>query len=322
MAKLGLPHMRFSVPYLLLAAAFVALLFVLVSPWLRSNQRFPTLPPGAYVGTIRGLESSTIPIYVRRAVGQDDVLFTGFSEGWKPQVLSAMVRAGDEWELPLIVHGPAGTWQLVGKESEPLRYSGKISATQGAVSGTWELYPAVDVPVSLNSEVGDFRLLLSLRGELEEAELARKQAEESYTSQKTALDSLLSFMNDKGAMQASVEEKFKLAQAEFAGLRANLEQRLKAVSQAEEQLQVAQRVTAAGKLVALGRESLEREARWAETMLRTSSESVTEGLGEAVARGREILEIKRQIEGEKNAIFRLKFLGTEAGPSDVAVAQP
>ncbi|MBX7143496.1 MAG: hypothetical protein K1X79_03520 [Oligoflexia bacterium] len=313
---------RLLSPYAILAVAVGVLALFLVLPWLRSNERFPTLAPGSYIGFIRGLEPDFLPLYVHRAEQQDDVLIAPLGQGWQPQVVSAMVRSSAEWELPLVVRGPGGTWQLIGKEKQPLQYTGTIMATQGAARGTWDLLPLPEVLEPQGEEVKELRLLLSLRAELDQVSRAAQQAEQEFRAQQEALDKLVSFMSDKEAMQASSEEKFKAAQAEFSAQRATLESRLASVSQAQEQLQVAQRVTAAGKLVALARESLERESRWAETMLRTSSESVTEGLGEAVARAREILEIRRQIEGEKNAIFRLKFLGGENGPSDIAVAQP
>ena len=73
----------------------------------------------------------------------------------------------------------------------------------------------------------------------------------------------------------------------------------------DRQVELAYRVTGMGRLVSLARESLEREGRWQESMLRVGSADIPPEVLEQSAKAERILEIKRLIDSENTRIYDL-----------------
>jgi hypothetical protein len=308
------PLRRFA-PHVIAVLALLSLFVVSTLLWLEMKSRFPVLEPGAYFGTISGIlekEHESLHFYVERPPQGDDLFFCILRPGWKPQMVSAMVRSGSpesNWLLPVTVINDEAKLKFIGARAGPGEYTGNVSDAQHKTEGTWTLnrIDNLSSAAATDSDAEDLKLWLRARADLADIDRAIAEAEQKVPEQKADIEKLQEFISERGKAQASSDAKYKTAQDELALTKAIFVERREKLQKLQERIEISQRSSAGGKLVMLARESLERDARWAESMLRTSGTETVAGLDLAVEQGQKILALKREIELEKNTMFRLRF---------------
>lgn len=321
------PELRRFLPHIVAVLALLSLLIVSTLLWLEIKRRFPVLEPGGYFGVIHGVlneQNEPLRFYVERAPQGDDLFFCVLRDGWKPQIVSAVMRSGGSdngWLLPVTVVGERSKLKFIGTRTGPGAYRGTVSDLTSDVDGTWTLEAVEDVSASSSSsDEEDLRLWLRKRAELADVEANIKEAEARVPQQKADIEKLTEFISERGQVQASADAKFRSAKDELVQTKRELEERQDKLRKLQERIEISQRVSPSGKLSMLARESLERDARWAETILRTSGAETVAGLDVAVERGEKIAALKREIEFEKNSIFRLKFGVPDEASRDIPPA--
>ncbi|MBN8548816.1 MAG: hypothetical protein J0M12_05840 [Deltaproteobacteria bacterium] len=309
-------RLRKFLPHIVAVLALLSLLVVSTLLWLEIKRRFPVLEPGGYYGTLRGvLDESEGPLhfYVERQPQGDDLFFCVLNEGWKPQVVSAVIRSGGSdsgWLLPVTVVGEKAKLKFIGTRIGPGEYQGTVSDMSSSAEGSWTLHAVQDSPAAISaSDEEELRLWLRKRAELTEVERKIKEFEARVPQQKADIEKVTEFISERGQVQASSDAQLKSAKDEQSQVRKDLDAAQDRLRRLQERIEISQRISPSGKLAALGRESLERDARWAESLLRTSGAETVTGLDDAVVRGQKILEMKREIELEKNTIFKLTYDG-------------
>lgn len=310
----GKTAVRRFLPHIVAVLALISLLIVSTLLWLEIKRRFPMLEPGGYFGVIQGAfpdQDEQLRFYVERPPEGDDLFFCILKDGWKPQIVSAVMRSGDSdngWLLPVTVVGERAKLKFIGARTGPGSYRGSVTNLADAAEGAWTLDAVKDSPSVMSpNDVDDLRLWLRKRAELAEVEAAIREAEARVPQQKADIEKLTEFISERGQVQASADAKFRSAKDELAHTKRELEERQDRLRKLQERIEISQRVSPSGKLAMLSRESLERDARWAESILRTSGAETVAGLDVAVERGEKVIALKREIEFEKNSIFRLRF---------------
>jgi hypothetical protein len=299
-------------PHVVAVLALVCLAIVSTLLWLEVKRRFPVLDPGGYYGSIHGVlrgEAQPTHFYVERLPEGDDLLFFVLRKGWQPQVASAVIRSEGEdsgWLLPITVVGAEAKLKFIGARTGPQSYRGTVIDTERDLEGSWELH-AVRTVAKGESGEPELAMLLRQRAELNELERQIQEAEQVVPRQKDDIEKLSQFISERGQVRASAEVKLSSVSDELTKAKQELRARQEQVRKLQERIDISQRVSPAGKLVFLARESLDRDARWAESLLRTSQAETTTGLDAAVAKAERIDAVKREIELEKNKIFLLRY---------------
>lgn len=306
-------RLRPYIPHFLLGSGFAVLIALTVYSWAGHGEHFPTIAPGSYAGLIQIPGKEEVPFFVERKHDSDDVLFIGLSAGWEAQVTSATVRAASnsEWDLPLTIRGDQATFQLVGSTISASHYSGRISELGAQNEGTWVLSRAQE---SDNIEVYN-PAQLQLRTLLTHEYLGLSgqvlSLEEKLTQQKKELEQFTQLSTEAGLAEAKSAEQLKILESEIASIEQKLSKQRKNIEKLKEQITLTQKVSAEGKLLLLAKESLDREARWAASIIKQAPDVKEEGLAEKIQMAKKLLDLKRQIAATRNEIFRQRF-GTTA----------
>lgn len=299
-------------PHAVAVLALICLMIVSTLLWLEMKRRFPVLEPGGYFGTAHGVlgESQDVAIYVERPPRSDDLLFCVLREGFRPQVVSAVIRDaendGQGWLLPVTVVGEGAKLKFIGARIGPNAYQGTVVNLDSDAEGTWSLRGVETFDADLKN---DQELLLWLRRRVDLAEIERQihEAETRIPQQKADIEKLTNFISEREQVRESADTKLVAAQDERSVIRQALKEKRDKLARLQERIEIAQRLSPQGKLVTLSRESLERDARWAESLLRTAGAETVPGLDRAVERAEKIAALKREIELEKNLIFKLRY---------------
>jgi hypothetical protein len=297
-------------PHIGLAAGIILLCIGIFFSWGGAGARFPMLAPGSYAGWIQLSASDEISIMIERSTHSEDLLFVAFEPGWEPQVTSASVRAGGDvgaWELPLTIRGAGATFQLVGERVDGANFQGKIMELGSQREGRWKLSRSKEVDFVEAQDPAQLQMRILLTQEYATLTQQSEELETTIETQKSDITQLTRLINESGLAEEQSAGQVKLLEAELSDIQQKLDSQRASSKRIMEQIDLSQRVSASGKLAALARESLEREARWAKSILKTAPEIKQEGLAESLARAQALIELKQQIDSARNTIFRLRY---------------
>ena len=296
----------------ILGIVVVSLLTFLL--WSEFQQRFPALPEGAYYGILEGVFSADSKIeknlYAENIEQEGKLLLTLLEEGWAPQkidIAGSRISVNDkDWLYPLILSNSRNSIRLIGSRISSGEYRGTATNLGSGLKGRWALHKVkVGIQALTEEEKKELQLWLLLRNELNEIEHKVSRFEEIVPKQKGEITRLEEFVTEGSELKSRADEKLKLALNELDQARKKLKQEQDEIAELESKVLIAQKVTKKGKLVQLARKSLEREARWVESMLNTSIVNESPKLKEALKRAEEILELKKSIAIEKDRIVQL-----------------
>jgi hypothetical protein len=283
---------------LLLLAAVTFLL------WLEMEKRFPAVEPASYYGTIEGVfaapDKGPSRLYVERQTGNDDMVVVVIRPGWSPQVVSMAARDGRagarHWMLPLTLQGPDGTLSLIGSSGARGEYLGGVVNLDTGQEGTWRITRIQNETAAASKDGAEEKLWLSLKYELVEVEEQIAALEKQVPIQKAEIDKLTGFITEGERLKSSADEKFLKVKDQLREAQIELKQHQEEARKLENQLELAQRFTGMGRLVSLSRESLEREGRWIDSILRGDIVSSQSEVERGVARAEAVQRVKRDIE--------------------------
>jgi hypothetical protein len=293
-----------TLPHVVASGALLLLLGVSLLLWIEMKKRFPAIEPASYYGTIEGIfasvDGSPSRFYVERQPGGDEMIVVVVRAGWLPQVVSVVPRSGrsggDEWMLPLTINGPDGTLSLIGTRAGPGEYVGRAVNSDTGREGSWQLAKIEDMAPVAQRDERELTLWLSLRYELLEVREQIAGLEKQVPAQKAEIDKLSAFISEGTRLRSSADEKFLKVKEQLREAQLELKQLQEEARKLEAQLDLAQRFTGMGRLVSLARESLEREGRWIDSMLRGDVVSTQSEIERAVARAEAVARVKREIQ--------------------------
>jgi len=298
-----------TVPNVVAIGALLLLAAVSFLLWLEMRKRFPAIEPASYFGTIDGVfagaDTAPTRLYIERQSGGEDIVVVVVRAGWVPQVVSAVARNGrcgaSDWIMPLTVSGPDGTLSLIGTRSGPGEYVGGVVNVDTGKEGQWRITTISRESTASVGDPVDTKLWLSLKHELSEIEDQIRETERKIPAQKNEIDKLTGFINEGERLKSSADEKFIQVKDQLKEVQSELNRAQEEARKLDAQLELAQRFTGMGRLVSLSRETLERDGRWLDSMLRGDVVSSETEVDRAVARAEAIVRTKRQIERLKRS---------------------
>lgn|GEM_PF-1671778 len=310
------PFYRRWFPHLVAVLALLALIVMSCLFWLEVSKRFPRIEAGSYVGNIigAGLSDKQRPVkfYVERAPGGEDLFFAILKPGWTPQVVSSVVssagRLQSQWLLPITVQGPEGKLRFIGTTVGPFRYGGAVTNLDTGREGEWSLRVIHAVPSATDDVDGtEIRLWLLLWAELQDVEAKIAAAEAKVPEQRAEIEKLTNLLTEGVQLKIKSNEKFIQAKEDLQRVKEQLEIKREQAKRLEASIEVSQRVTGMGRLVSLARESLEREWRWADSMLRAGVKDQSEDLKAAIERAERITALKKEIARQREALRQAAY---------------
>ena len=286
----------FILPLLTLAILLIGLAAVFLYYRYLAPKSFPELTPGIYVGTMT------------------DSPHSGMSRDW-------ILRISDDFKTIEAIFVDQDN-DILALEREPSGYlsyqrSGQRVLLKGAASsstqGTFEVidssrkglwYLSQLLPSNTEADQA-FRHWMLLRSELAQVEQDIDIAQKLLPSQKLEIDTLSQVLTDEGAMKERASSRLNQLRQEQVSVRLQLEKKRQDVQKAQAQVALAQKLSAAGKLVNLARETDEREARWVRSLLVGSESAIGSDIEQAFRRAEEVRGLKQALELERQIVNQL-----------------
>lgn len=302
-------------PYTVALVLLFALGLVSGILWFEIKERFPKLPDGVYVGSIQGidlpdgLQLASLYLESKNQSQQMDILV--LAPGFEVNQIKTVIRGENpelaDWLLPITFDGAGLNFKLLGEELAADTFGGKIIEMQTAATGQWKLRKIdIDSSQSVQGNTSELALWLLLKSELNQVESRIAKAELLVPTQKAEIEKLRKFVNEGVALKEKGEQLYNQERTKFKQAVERLKSRQQEARELESRIELSQRLTPMGKLVSLARDSLDREGRWLETMLRSSADEKRPDLDSAFERGQEILQIRTAIDHEQQRISNLR----------------
>lgn len=269
--------------------------------WIYTQNRFEVPPSGMYLGTISDfLSEESTPLLVQVAEDKRGLLVWVSRKGFAPIQKSL---AEEMWIEPITFQSDEGQVEIISKyASNSLNGTIYISLSNARGNFTLSRFPEQ----STNSETLSLsKGMLTTRSELEALYSKIKENKERQEAAKSEIDRLTGFLNDGELLRGSAQKRLSEERQKLAEARKLLAEQQAEVKKLDRQVELAYRVTGMGRLVSLARESLERERRWQESLLRVGTADIPPEVLEQSAKAERILEMKRLIDSENERIYEL-----------------
>ncbi|NDC38132.1 MAG: hypothetical protein EBZ48_08770 [Proteobacteria bacterium] len=301
---------RFAVR-LVLPIVAAALLIGSILFWLDHRNHFPAVAPGLYAGMVEGVfsddQDQSAPLLISSLDTADELLLA--LAGREPSattVFGHKQQATTDRREPISFESPFGTLRFTGAQSGEKQYAGTVRNLDSGKSGRWqvEAVESGDVSIAARGQT-QIKLWLKLKEELGRTEVQASELRSKIEADRAEIDKLAEAIAEGSRLKSSAEEKFVVVSRELQKAQDDLRQKQDQAKKLDEKLKVAQQVTAAGRLVALVHQTAEREARWAESMLRFGGDGSSPEIESALSRGAAVLDLQAQIEREKARINQL-----------------
>ena len=278
------------------------------------QERFPRIESGEYVGHINGIfvnnAESKVPFYLKSDAETGLLVVAILKDGWAPQRIVTVGRDSTKTEklfFPVTVSGVEGSLKFTGVEASSEHYSGNVSWVGKKSKGNWSLEPLISSPVKDDEQpASNLSRWLNLKRELDDVDGLIANLSSSIPQQEDQIDKLSVFVAEGDDLKKRATQKFEQVQLEADQALKILKEKQAQANELQQKIVVSEKVTSVGKLVSLSRESLEREYRWVESVLRSGGDRPSADLQNALVKGEEILKIKRAIAAESGRISSLE----------------
>ena len=303
------PFQLSIIGYVLLCLSVAASVWVALKFWLERSETFPRMETGLYSGVIVSpLDPQAPPLALivlsRAQSDQLDVAFVGSDLELQTVALKtspAGPRGPSVSAQALELNSPAGPLRLSGQRSADGNYAGKVTQLRSGTEAAWRLVRAESgAPTLEETNLKEIRMWLSLRAELLAVELRSSWLAKKIPQQAEEIKKLDEFVTEGVGLKQRADQKFGQVQGLVKAALERLKLKQQEAKELEEKISLSQRVTPMGRLVSLGRESLQREAAWVELMFKLNPQSGdTKRIEQDYARAAKVLELKAEIRRER-----------------------
>jgi hypothetical protein len=296
-----------------LGIVLIGIIIIVMFLWTGARTGFPKIAAGSYVGSISIPDAKQIPstfkFYVERSPADEELLFIVLREGWLPQKVLPATQSGYDMSFPVTISGIDGSIRLEGRQVAVGQYAGKVIYIDSGRVGTWTISPVTVEPKdSADIDSKQVRDWLVLKAGLVDAVARYESLSQNMAKQKAEIDSLSGYVTEGGDLKARAAKKLDGIKREQSDARQLLERKQKEAKELEDRIEIAESVTRMGRLVSLSRESLERESRWADSMLRSIGDYSVSDSGPGPDQTDPSAKIKQSIDLERERISRLEQL--------------
>jgi hypothetical protein len=267
------------------------------------NRVFPPLAPGVYAGFIKPAQQEGFPWFVEVLPNSSDVLVSAGSAAL-PAQRALIMEPSRSTRLPLIISGEGRRLRITGEASEDGQSKGEFSDPISGEKGAWTLKRIVvsDLASDAQSALVAWGAAWTVaNGYAVRATEVRLKNDES----RARIASLKEAVTKQGEVRAPAS-----GGAVKPALPDDKEQREIAVKKGElesliQNLSAGNKVSPAGRLAVLSRESIEREAAWIENALDLTAPEAAAGFDAQYERALRVKALQDQIADERGLIKNL-----------------
>lgn len=285
----------------LLSCVVLALLAGGLSLLLKSyTAAFPDLEPGIYLGTLAPSKTAPpIPWIVVRFAGEQS-LAVGIGSVRLPAQRIAPVDPSGRNRLPLVVGDNEARLRMTGSLKEVGRYEGEYLNPISQESGRWQLRKLASDSQSPVVEQ-ELTRWYSIWQELEHIEQEIQDSQKKADEQRSSIENLHRYVSNGETLRKTADVRLGKMDSELDVARSELQQRQQQLDKVIRDFDLSQRISPAGRLIFLSRETIQRESRWIELSLELLAPETSLGFDQALQRAEKIRSLKRDIAKEREA---------------------
>lgn len=280
--------------FLWLVVAFAGCAITLLFVTGESDQKFPVLPDGEYVGTVTDLfdEGELIEPLLIEVKGHF-VSALLMRPGWSKIIVE---RHSDFKDSPLELSGPESRLRFSGSTNEEGISSGVVYDLDAGRKGKWSLNKAAWL-ISENTEdaIVEIKATALLRRELRTLVNEMTELRSALEKEKEGVSKLNEFMVDPKKVTERAAEKLKSVENQYATEEGEFRLKRREARELAKKLALSERVTETGSLVSLSRKTIERENRWLESIFETAGSLDSFDLDKEFSRAERITFLKTKI---------------------------
>jgi hypothetical protein len=256
-----------------------------------SSFAFPDIPIGKYLLTIKLQEKSVLAEgYFERRIGS--IIWAPINKEWN--VARIAWNENSPYVEPLEILAPDGKLKLSGRTKNNNELTGLVLNANDKEIGEWQL-TQIKTPNVSSQNNQQIKELLTLYIRQSNVNDKIKTLEMTLVQQKTEIDKLVQYITDGVILKKNSEKRYNEATIKLQQTKQLLLSSQNEANKLYEKLEIAQRLSEMGKIVALSRESLERENRWADSVLKVSLTEADPNFDMAYQRALRIKALKDEI---------------------------
>lgn len=291
--------------------------------WLGWGSVFPELPAGAYAGVISFPHTGRqLAFYAQREAGAREGLFV-VSDPRLPAQRVALMDPSGRYRLAVVVSSSDARLRFSGVRRGE-RFEGQCLDAIANQACSWYLNPVVE-PVAPEWYGEELRGWASAAEQLQTVERSLEATQKRFDLQQTKMEVVGRSVVPEQSPEKGGTDGADTVAAELAAARAQLVSVRESLDGTIRNGELAQRVSAPGRLVVLSRESLLRESRWIEITLKLLAAETQPGFDLRVERSHRVRSLQDEIDAEQRRIEQLER-GERAVERErarpVAAAQP
>jgi hypothetical protein len=269
------------------------------------NRVFPGLSPGFYGGMIVAADKKTgVPWALEVRPGGTEV-YVSIGEEDLPAQRALVVEPSSGTRLPLIVSGEGRRLRITGVQQEEGRFKGEYSDPISAEKGAWTLDR-----VSFSELNNENRAVLIAWGNAWNVGYATSSAIQELQKKIELTKAQISQVQEVSAKSEGLRALLPPTDAERVATNEEAEREITSkkseLNVLIQTLDLSNKVSPAARLVALSRESIQRDAAWIENALHLTAPEESADFDEKYERARRVKALQDQIADERGLLKNIK----------------
>jgi hypothetical protein len=269
------------------------------------NRVFPALSPGFYGGMIVAADKKRgVPWTIEVRPGGTEV-YVSIGEEDLPAQRALVVEPSSGTRLPLIVSGEGRRLRITGVQQEEGRFKGEYSDPISAEKGAWTLDR-----VSFSELNNENRAALIAWGNAWNVGYATSSAIQELQKKIELTKAQTSQVQEVSAKSEGLRALLPPTDAERVATNEKAEREITSkkgeLTVLIQNLDLSNKVSPAARLVALSRESIQRDAAWIENALHLTAPEESADFDEKYERARRVKALQDQIADERGLLKNIK----------------
>ena len=269
------------------------------------NRVFPELPPGFYGGMIVAAQKKEGVPWTVEVRPEGSEVYVSIGEEDIPAQRALVVEPSSGTRLPLIVSGEGRRLRITGVRQEEGRFKGEYSDPISAEKGDWTLERFAFPDLSLEAKTA-----LIAWGSAWGVSFATSNAIQELQSKIGVTNAQLLKAREVSAKSEGLRALLPSSDVGREGAHDQTARELNSkrseLDSLIQNLDVSNKVSPAGRLVALSRESIQRDAAWIENALHLTAPEESADFDEKHERARRVKTLQDQIADERGLLRNIK----------------
>lgn len=269
------------------------------------NRVFPDVRPGVYGGVLVPVGGGApVPWLVEATVGSADLFVSVGDDEYSAQ-RAVVVDLASKTRLPLIITGASHRLRLTGNDAAGQGYRGDYVDPMTSEKGTWQL-SRLEIPEldkELYDELGTWAVVWQAFHVVQDKIF---EADQRVEADKARIEKLSKSVGDDEALREVGASRLSSTSSTVDDVKRSIDARRKELESLLQEVEIAQKVSAEGRLVELSTEAIKREARWVEHALKLTAPEVSGNFEADYERALKVKALQDQISDERGLLRNIE----------------